>query len=53
MALPADCAQKMRRVLAVIRANVRIRIGVKTGNVQFLKELSIVMNARIHAQKAY
>ena len=44
---------KMRLVPAAIRENVRIKTGVKTGNVQFLKELNIVMSAMKNAEKDY
>ena len=46
-------ALKMKLALAAIQVNVQIRSGVKTGNVQFLKMLSIVMSAMNIAEKDY
>ncbi|EEG49687.1 hypothetical protein RUMHYD_01367 [Blautia hydrogenotrophica DSM 10507] len=53
MGLLVVYALKMKLALAAIQVNVQIRSGVKTGNVQFLKMLSIVMSAMNIAEKDY
>ena len=53
MGLLVVYALKMKLALAAIKVNVQIRSGVKTGNVQFLKMLGIVMSAMNIAEKDY
>lgn len=43
--LPAAYVLRIQLVQDVIPVNVRIKTGVKTENVRFLKKLHIVMNA--------
>ena len=49
--LPVVCVLKMRLAPAAIQANVPIRNGAKTGNVQFPRELGIAMSAVKNAEK--